>query len=402
LLEDPKGLGQQFVVARSGSSLSLHDADHGADFLATWKKQLSQYINTDFPTIREIFYTAYEASGFFEQLPAAKTAPTGGYIWRHLPDWSICFSLSEQKVYLSSLISETQLDMLEQWLSDESSAAPLPNHLPSIKHAQAINTDYKEAVERVREYIQAGDVFQANIARFWQQSFPPQCLGALYAKLRAVNPAPFSCYLNAGELTLASASPERLFSINKDGSVATRPIAGTRKRCEGEQDDVLSNELLLSEKERAEHIMLLDLERNDLGKVCVAGSIVVDECMVIEKYATVQHIVSNVSGKLDAQYDMLDVLEAMFPGGTITGCPKVRCMEIIHELEPRARGPYTGGVGYLAWDGTVDVNILIRTFWHEGNTLYWAAGAGIVADSIAKHEEIETEHKVAGLMRVFQ
>ena len=162
---------------------------------------------------------------------------------------------------------------------------------------------------------------------------------------------------------------------------------------------MLQNELLLSEKECAEHIMLVDLERNDLGRVCKPGSIEVNEHMVIEKYATVQHIVSNVRGHLSNHCDIVDLFQAMFPGGTITGCPKVRCMEIIAELEAKCRGPYTGSVGYFAWDGSADMNILIRTFWHDEGYLYWAAGAGIVADSNAEQERIETEHKASGLLR---
>jgi len=148
--------------------------------------------------------------------------------------------------------------------------------------------------------------------------------------------------------------------------------------------------------------MLVDLERNDLGRVCIPGSVEVNEAMVVEGYATVQHIVSNVRGRLREGLGLVDVFRAMFPGGTITGCPKVRCMEIIHQLEQRARGPYTGGIGFSAWDGSADMNILIRTFWHHDGSLYWAAGAGIVADSDAASELKETEHKAEGLMRALK
>ncbi|MDX8384390.1 MAG: anthranilate synthase component I family protein, partial [Ghiorsea sp.] len=379
-------------------------------FFAVWKQDLQHAITFDYPTLRDVFYASYEVNTLFESIPTAKTLPVGGLIWRHQPVWCACFSIKAQKIYLSSNQSEQDLDMLEAWLAgkadqsaaDQALAIPRQYLNAQAEQAQARHDDYQNAVEKVRQYIRAGDVFQVNIARFWQKRFPAKHLNALYARLRAVNPAPFACFLKINDATLISASPERLFSIDKHGKVSTRPIAGTRKRSDGEQDDALSHELLLSEKERAEHIMLLDLERNDLGRICQPGSIEVDECMVIEKYATVQHIVSNVSGQLAEQYDILDVLKAMFPGGTITGCPKVRCMEIIHEIEGQARGPYTGSVGFMAWDGSVDSNILIRTFWHEKDTLHWAAGAGIVADSVAAHEEKETEHKVAGLMRVFQ
>ncbi len=400
LLEDPKGSGRQFLVSAAGDSCRLADIQQSASFFTHWRRSLTAEHGVDFPTLKHIFYVAYEAVHAFEDLPQAKTALTGDVIWRHEPHWCLCFSPAEQKVYLSSTQSEAELDMVERLLLAHTSAQPAPDC--SSAEVQVSHSNYQDAVEQVKAYIRQGDVFQVNIARFWQRPYHKEALTGLYAALRLVNPAPFACFLQAGDLSIISASPERLFSISAQGRVSTRPIAGTRKRCVGEQDDVLSNELLLSEKERAEHIMLLDLERNDLGKVCVPGSIVVDECMVIEKYATVQHIASNISGQLEPKYDMLDVLQAMFPGGTITGCPKVRCMEIIHELEPQARGPYTGGVGYVAWDGTVDMNILIRTFWFWQNQLHWAAGAGIVADSVAEDEEMETEHKVAGLMRVFQ
>jgi len=258
-------------------------------------------------------------------------------------------------------------------------------------------------VSTVREYIASGDIFQANIARFWQTPFQTDQLNVLYDQLRRVNPAPFSCMARIeselGVMHLLSASPERLFRILPDGEVDTRPIAGTRRRGEGDDDEVLSAELLLSEKERAEHIMLVDLERNDLGRVCQPGTVEVNERMVIERYTTVQHIVSNVRGKLAEGRDVIDVFKAMFPGGTITGCPKIRCMEIIHEQEQRPRGPYTGSIGYVAWDGSADLNILIRTFWHHDGQLHWAAGAGIVADSDPEHELTETEHKAEGLMR---
>lgn len=343
---------------------------------------------------------AYEAGALFEDLPLAKTELAGGLIWRHEPSWCICYSTSKAEIYLSSTQSEADLDMLAKKVLNLPLKQQQYSHPSDTIHETKF--DYKAAVEKVRQYISQGDIFQANIARFWHTAWKKEHVYALYAKLREVNPAPFACFLETNDLTIVSASPERLFSLDADGKLSARPIAGTRKRSDGLADDVLRDELLLSEKERAEHIMLLDLERNDLGRVCQAGSIQVDECMVIEKYATVQHIVSNVTGQLQSQYDMLDVIKAMFPGGTITGCPKVRCMEIIHELEPQARGPYTGGIGYMAWDGSVDMNILIRTFWHWQNHLHWAAGAGIVVDSVPEYEEMETEHKVEGLLRALR
>ena len=393
-------MGQQFIAAKAGQSYPLKDATQAHSYLAEWRKQCSQ-TNINFPTLRHIFYLTYEAGILFEDLPQPKSMPDGGLIWRHEPEWSICFDVEQDKVYLSSTQSEDQLNDLEQMLQSCSSVSVQAFNL-AHQHIQETIFDYKQAVEKVKSYIQAGDIFQANIARFWSIPFAQEDVFSLYSKLRQVNPAPFSSFLQTEYITIVSASPERLFNIDVSGYVSARPIAGTRKRSSGQADAALEDELLLSEKERAEHIMLVDLERNDLGRVCEPGSIEVDECMVIEKYATVQHIVSNVRGKLAAGLDMLDVLAAKFPGGTITGCPKVRCMEIIHELEPQARGPYTGGVGYMAWDGSVDMNILIRTFWFAQGKLHWAAGAGIVADSVPAFEERETEHKVEGLLRAIR
>lgn len=388
------------MVGKSGVTYRLTALDAGEDFLGKWRDELHERSCYDFPTIQEIFYVAYEAGGLFEPLAHAKTDVEGPLIWRHCADWGVCFSPHTDQIYVSSTVSEAHLDTLVDMLMQPQAPLAKPQAL-GLNNVCLVNDNYQQEVKKVKDYIAAGDIFQANIARFWTMPFAHECLTDLYLHLREVNPAPFSGVLNADDLTIVSSSPERLFCVDSQGKISARPIAGTRRRSDGDEDNELSAELLLSEKERAEHIMLLDLERNDLGRVCKPGSIRVDECMVIEKYATVQHIVSNVSGQLATGIDVLDVLKAKFPGGTITGCPKVRCMQIIHEMEPQARGVYTGGMGYIAWDGAVDMNILIRSFWHYQGQLSWAAGAGIVADSIAAHEEIETEHKVAGLLRVF-
>ena len=404
ILEDPAGTGRQFLVSRGGNTFSLSQyasQTTSADFLSQWKHQLTGSPRPS-PTIRCLIYAAYEAGGLIESLPAAKSAIAGPLLWTLYPDFSFCFDADHIHIAARSETSLQQaLSLLEQ--QPPTLYRPASARLEQITVTPA--AQYKQAVRQVKAYIAAGDLFQANIARYWQMPFPSDELAALYARLRQVNSAPFSACvdIDSGEpndrLQLLSASPERLFRIHPDGGVDTRPIAGTRRRAEGDRDDSLRAELLLSEKERAEHIMLVDLERNDLGRVCRPGTVEVDERMVVEQYATVQHIVSNVRGVLREGMDAVDLFMAMFPGGTITGCPKVRCMEIIHELEHNARGPYTGGLGYVAWDGSADMNILIRTFWHHQGKLCWAAGAGIVADSDPEHELIETEHKAEGLLR---
>jgi anthranilate synthase component 1 len=259
--------------------------------------------------------------------------------------------------------------------------------------------DYTQSVERIRQYIREGDVFQVNLSRLWQATLETDIThNDLYLTLRQNNPAPFFGLVTLGDNAIISSSPERLVRV-QDNIVETRPIAGTRPRSDSSiADEANQTELLAHPKERAEHIMLIDLERNDLGRVCVPGSVHVDELMVLESYAHVHHIVSNVRGELRADTKPGDVIRAVFPGGTITGCPKVRCMEIIAELEQTGRGAYTGSMGYINLDGSMDLNILIRTMVKKGQQLFIRAGAGIVSDSIPEKELEETRAKARGLL----
>jgi len=410
ILEDPAGSGAQHLTSRSGHRQVLHTTglQAGEAFFADWQARLDTCERHASPCISNLFYAAYEAADLIENLPEPASQPPLCILWSLFPDFSLCFNVDD--IHLAAA-DEAQLDTLERMI-EGCPRVERQTDTAEVDTGKIASTDghhYMQQVNLVKALIAAGDVFQANIARFWSVPFAEQSLGMLYQRLRQVNPAPFSCYLHMQDeaadsamlesLHLLSASPERLFRISPEGVVDTRPIAGTRRRGEGEMDTALRDEMLLSDKERAEHIMLVDLERNDLGRVCIPGSVEVNETMAVEAYATVQHIVSNVRGRLRSGLGLVDVFRAMFPGGTITGCPKVRCMEIIHELEGRARGPYTGGVGFAAWDGSADMNILIRTFWHHQGKLNWAAGAGIVADSDAQLELTETGHKAEGLMR---
>ncbi|MET0893332.1 MAG: aminodeoxychorismate synthase component I [Pseudoxanthomonas sp.] len=261
-----------------------------------------------------------------------------------------------------------------------------------------------EGVERILQYLAAGDIFQVNLSRPWRARFEEGVdPAALYSRLRIANPAPFAGLFAAGDWAVASSSPERLVSVRGE-VVETRPIAGTRPRFEGDDDAARMRELVGHPKERAEHVMLIDLERNDLGRVCEAGSVEVDELMTVESYAHVHHIVSNVRGRLRPGTTPGEVIRATFPGGTITGCPKVRCMQIIAELEGQSRGAYTGAFGWLNRDGDLDLNILIRSaeiFPAEegGTSVVFRTGAGIVADSIAERELDETRAKARGMLK---
>lgn len=260
--------------------------------------------------------------------------------------------------------------------------------------------DFLTGVQRILHYIREGDVFQVNLSREWRAELQGDFTAAdIYQSLRATNPAPFAGLAVYGDSAIISSSPERLVRVSGD-KVETRPIAGTRPRRENHSSDAVDiQDLLAHPKERAEHIMLIDLERNDLGRVCVPGSVRVEELMTTESYAHVHHIVSNVSGTLRPGVTPGQVIRAVFPGGTITGCPKVRCMEIIAELEHTRRGPYTGAMGYLNRDGSMDLNILIRTLVKDGKHISLRAGAGIVADSSPERELEETRAKARGLLR---
>jgi len=259
---------------------------------------------------------------------------------------------------------------------------------------------YLAAVERAKRYISEGDIYQANLARTWRAELDHAVAPwQLFRRLAQANPGPFAALAHWRDAWILSSSPERLLCA-RNGVAQTRPIAGTRPRGRTPaQDQALMDELIGHPKERAEHVMLIDLERNDLGRVCKAGSVKVDEYMGLESYAQVHHIVSNVRGELMDPVTPGQVIAALFPGGTITGCPKVRCMQIIRELEAGPRGAYTGSLGYLNRDGSMDLNILIRTLVQQGRQLSFSAGAGIVADSIPAAELDETRAKARGLQK---
>jgi para-aminobenzoate synthetase component 1 len=256
------------------------------------------------------------------------------------------------------------------------------------------------AVQRVKDYIAAGDVYQVNLSQRFlvrTQTGVPD----LYLRLRRHNPAPFSAYLDVGDAQILSSSPERFLRVyGKDRTVETRPIKGTRPRGETKEEDRrLATELMQSEKDRAELVMIVDLERNDLGRVCRFGSVRVPDLAALEPYASVFHLVATVTGELAPDRNVADLLRATFPGGSITGAPKVRAMEIIDELEPVSRGPYTGSLGYFSFSGDADLNILIRTLIVQGDRVCFHAGGGIVADSDPEAEYMETLHKARGMMK---
>ena len=261
--------------------------------------------------------------------------------------------------------------------------------------------EYMQAVNRVREYIAAGDVFQVNLSQRFEADIkiPPY---ELYKRLRAVNPAPFASYLNFSGVAIVSASPERFLKVQSD-LVETRPIKGTRPRGRDPvKDERLAHELIHSAKDRAENMMIVDLERNDLGRVCHYGTVKVTELAILETFPTVFHLTSTIVGRLRRGKSNIDLLKATFPGGSITGAPKVRAMEIIDELEPTRRSVYTGSIGYLGFNEDMDINIVIRTFLIKEDKAYFQVGGGIIYDSDPEAEYMETLDKARALIQALQ
>jgi anthranilate synthase component 1 len=365
-------------------------------------------------------YLGYETvRGFEPRLPAAKPAPAGAAV----PE--ACFLLIDQLAIVDNVRHTLKLvvcarprehaspeaayddacrklaAMAARLRSPQPAPAPGRHAEPPPVSSNLTREAFTAAVRRIKEYIQEGDIIQAVFSQRFETKLTAPPLD-LYRALRLINPSPYTFFLTVNGVRLVGASPELLVRLT--GSTAeTRPIAGTRPRGRGEQEDVaLADELLRDEKERAEHVMLVDLGRNDLGRVCAAGSVQVRDFMAVERYSHVMHLVSHVHGQLKPGLDAFDLLAATFPAGTLSGAPKVRAMEIIHELEPQARGPYGGAVGYFGYDGGMDLAITIRTFQLTGDRVLFQAGAGIVADSDPEKEYEETVNKAQGLMRALE
>ncbi len=292
-------------------------------------------------------------------------------------------------------------DRLSELLVMLRKTVAIPQAVPSEKSVATSEfgeANFKDAVKRAQQYILDGDIMQVVLSQRMAQKFTAPPL-SLYRALRSLNPSPYMFYYDMGDHHVVGASPEILVRL-ENGTVTARPIAGTRPRGKNrEQDLALAEELLADPKERAEHVQLMDLGRNDVGRVAQTGSVKVTDNMMIERYSHVMHIVSNVEGKLKEGMDAIDVIKATFPAGTVSGAPKVRAMEIIDELEPSKRGIYAGAVGYLGFNGDMDVAIAIRTGVIKNNMLYVQAGAGIVADSVPQSEWEETQNKAKAVLR---
>jgi anthranilate synthase component 1 len=372
-------------------------------------------------TAGAIGYAGYDVVRYVEKLPHAPSND------RHLPDLSFAFydrmvvfdhvSKSMFVIVMADIAAaqgdaqaayqnaQHEIDLLVERLSRPHTLPPvdiLPAGDPSVTYqANFTPAEFTAAVRRCIDYIRAGDIFQVVLSQ--RLALPLNCdPWEVYRTLRVVNPSPFMFFLRSPEVTLVGSSPEIMCRV-VDGHVTVRPLAGTRRRgATEEEDQALAAELLADEKERAEHVMLVDLGRNDVGRVARFGSVKLSDVMVIERYSHVMHITSNVTGELAAGKDAFDALKACLPAGTVSGAPKVRAMEIIDELEPHRRGPYAGAVGYFDYNGNMDTCIALRTLVVVGDTAYVQAGAGIVADSDPESEYQETLNKARGLLRAIE
>ncbi|HCF54706.1 MAG TPA: aminodeoxychorismate synthase component I [Bacillus sp. (in: Bacteria)] len=423
LLESGRGgryniVGLNPVAVIRGKDETLHISESGKetikrgnplDLMQEYMEQWKTDYNPEYPPFQggAIGYFSYDCIRYIEKLPSlAEDDIDIPDIFFLLFDDVFVYDQKEQVLWVITHYVdkyEEAKERLNEWKSLWMTEAPevtVPFESPEKKSEAVAFTEagFMKAVECIQEYIGAGDVFQVNLSTRQERTLQTHPL-EIYTSLREINPSPYMGYLELGDFQIVSGSPELL--IKKQGTeVSTRPIAGTRSRGADEQEDEeLARELIENEKERAEHVMLVDLERNDLGRVCKYGTVEVDEFMVIEKYSHVMHIVSNVRGEVEEDKDAFDLVKAVFPGGTITGAPKIRTMEIIEELEPVRRGIYTGSIGWIGYSGDTELNIVIRTLLAKDGKAHVQAGAGIVIDSNPENEYKESLKKAIALWR---
>ncbi len=412
--------GYEMTVEQDGVVVETKTVDNPLD---TVRELQSQYRVADVEGSPEMIgglvgYFGYEIVGYIE--PRLDLA--GNHDNIGTPD--IMLMVSKDVLVFDNLAGRIFMVTLAD-LNDDQAYQKAQTHLdecvsglassfaaPKTKHCHATiregdydlhfsQPDFEVAVERCREYIREGDIMQVVLSQRLSTPYDGRSLD-LYRALRTINPSPYMYFLDMGGFEIVGSSPEILVRKAND-TVTVRPIAGTRKRgITAEQDQALEEELLADEKELAEHLMLIDLGRNDVGRIAQTGSVDLNEKMLIERYSHVMHIVSNVDGKIKPEFDAIDVLKATFPAGTVSGAPKIRAMEIIHELEPLKRGIYSGAVGYLGWNGNMDTAIAIRTAVIKDGVLHVQAGAGIVADSVPKYEWKETLNKARAMVKAVE
>ncbi len=426
------GSNPSVIIEGSGKSLTIRKGRHKEKFearkdpLEIISTELKKYKPVIVPGLPRFFggfvgYIGYDTVRYFEELPDRKLDGLGlPDIFLMLTDTLVVFDNLTHKIKVISNAhvegrpevaykkALSKIDLIVKKLRSRT-VMPKTANARSSRKPQGKKTfssnftkrAFIKAVEKTKEYVKAGDVIQTVISQNFEKETEVTPIN-VYRALRVINPSPYMYYIETGTSTIVGTSPEILVRV-EGKALELRPIAGTRRRGRTPEDDIyMENELKEDPKEIAEHIMLVDLGRNDLGRVAVTGSVKVTELMNVERYSHVMHLVSNVVGTLKKKHDAFDVLRASFPAGTVTGAPKIRAMEIIEELEPTKRGPYAGSIGYFDFSGNMDTCITIRTIIFKGNKAYIQAGAGIVADSDPELEYKETVNKAKGMFRAIE
>jgi anthranilate synthase component I len=423
LLESVEGSGAvaRWSMLGHRPSRVISDAGNGVDPLAVLERDVASIGVASGPGVTSPFlggavgFLTYEAAGRYERLPAAAGDPLElPRQWFAIFDTVAIFDHAQHRLLLSSCVHRGDPAGVESAYAQaltrigelrESVCSSVAEPLPSLTgipvdvaahdpEANLSRDEFQDRVRRALDYIVAGDIFQVQVSRRFALPLYADPFD-VYVALRAINPSPYMIYIATPECTLVGASPEMLVQVT-GRSVRYHPIAGTRRRGRTAEDDArMERELRASDKEAAEHLMLIDLGRNDLGRVCATGSVRVTQHMEVERYSHVMHLVSSIEGTLDDGKDSLDALRSCFPAGTVTGAPKIRAMEIIAELEPEIRGPYAGAIGHIGYGGDLDTAIALRTIVVRNEIAYVQAAAGIVADSSVREETVEIDNKVA-------
>jgi anthranilate synthase component I len=423
LLESVEGSGAvaRWSILGHRPSRVISDAGDGEDPLALLERDVASIRVASASGVGAplfggaVGFLTYEAAGRYERLPAAARDPLHlPHQWFAIFDTVAVFDHAQHRLLLSSCvhrgdpagvdaayaqgvarIGELRAAVCSAVAEPAPSLAGIPVDVAAHDPEANLSRDeYQDRVRSALDYIVAGDIFQVQVSRRFALPLQADPFD-VYVALRAINPSPYMIYIATPECTLVGASPEMLVQVT-GSSVRYHPIAGTRRRGRTPEDDArMERELRASDKEAAEHLMLIDLGRNDLGRVCATGSVRVTQHMEVERYSHVMHLVSSIEGTLDDGHDSLDALRACFPAGTVTGAPKIRAMEIIAELEPEARGPYAGAIGYVGYGGDLDTAIALRTIVIRQGIAYVQAAAGIVADSSPHEETVEIDNKVA-------